>query len=356
MADFKEIMLDLKRKIYKPVYFLQGDEPYFIDELSNYMEQNILEETEKGFNQTILYGGDTNLSGIVGLAKGFPMMGERQVIIVKEAQNLKEFAKKDAEEGPKGVSSASKNKKGTPEKSPLAYYLDNPQPTTILVFCYKYKKLDARSSLAKAIAKQAVLFESKKLYDNKVPDWITSYLKDKKYAIAPKAAALLSEYLGNDLSKIANELGKLFISLPVGSEITIDHIQENIGLSKDFNVFELQDALGTKNILKANRIVQHFAANPKDNPLVMTNASLYNYFQKVLVYHFLPDKSKAASVLGVYPFFVQGYQNAARNYNTAKLKFIFSHLRECDLRSKGVDNVSIEHGDLLKEMVFKILH
>lgn len=354
MADFKEIMLDLKRKIYKPVYFLHGEESYFIDEISNYIEENVLDETEKGFNQTILYGRDTDLSGIVGLAKGFPMMGERQVVIVKEAQTLREFAKKEAEEGSEGAS--TKTKKGSTDKNPLAAYLDNPQPATILVFCYKYKKLDARSSLAKAIAKQAVLFESKKLYDNKVPDWITSYLKDKKYAIAPKAAALLSEYLGNDLSKIANELGKLFISLPVGSEVTIDHIQENIGLSKDFNVFELQDALGTKNILKANRIVQHFAANPKDNPLVMTNASLYNYFQKILVYHFVPDKSKAASVLGVNPYFIQGYQNAARNYTTAKLKSVFNFLRECDLRSKGVDNISIEDGDLLKEMVFKILH
>jgi len=351
MADFNEIMLDLKRKIYKPVYFLHGEEAYFIDEISNYIEQNVLDETEKGFNQTILYGRDTDLSSIVGLAKGFPMMGERQVVIVKEAQTLKDFAKASSEEG-----ESPKSKKGSADKNPLASYLDNPQPATILVFCYKYKKLDARSSLAKAIAKQAVLFESKKLYDNKVPDWITSYLKDKKYAINPRAAALLAEYLGNDLSKIVNELGKLFISLPEGSEITIDHIQDNIGLSKDFNVFELQDALGKKDVLKANRIVHYFAANPKDNPIILTNASLYSYFQKVLLYHFIPDKSKAASVLGVVPFFIPGYQNAARNYNTAKLKFIFSYLRECDLRSKGIDNVSTEDGELLKEMVFKILH
>ena len=345
-------MLDLKRKIYKPVYFLHGEEAYFIDEISNYIEQNVLDETEKGFNQTILYGRDTDLASIVGLAKGFPMMGERQVVVVKEAQTLKEFAKKESEEG----ESSSKAKKAGSEKSPLASYLDNPQPATILVFCYKYKKLDARSSLAKAIAKQAVLFESKKLYDNKVPDWIISYLKDKKYGITPHAAALLSEYLGNDLSKIANELGKLFISIPVGSEITIDHIQDNIGLSKDFNVFELQDALAKKDVMKANRIVQFFAANPKDNPIILTNASLFSYFQKVLLYHFVPDKSKAAASLGVNPFFIQGYQTAARNYNTAKLKFVFSYLRDCDLRSKGVDSGSVEHGDLLKEMVFKILH
>lgn len=352
MSDFKEIMLDLKRKMYKPVYFLHGEEPYFIDEISNYIEHNVLDETEKGFNQTVLYGRDTDLSGIVGLAKGFPMMGERQVVIVKEAQTLREFAKKEAEEG----ESSSKSKKSAGEKNPLAAYLENPQPATVLVFCYKYKKLDSRTSLAKTLAKEAVLFESKKLYDNKVPDWITSYLKDKKYGIDPRAAALLAEYLGNDLSKIANELGKLFISIPPGNEITIDHIQDNIGLSKDFNVFELQDALAKKDIMKANRIVQYFAANPKDNPLVLTNASLYSYFQKVLLYHFVPDKSKAASALGVNPYFVQGYQNAARNYGTAKLKSVFSYLRECDLKSKGLDNASTEDGELLKEMVFKILH
>lgn len=350
MSEFKEIMLDLKRKLYKPVYFLHGEESYFIDEIANYIEQNVLDETEKGFNQTVLYGRDTDLASIVSLAKGFPMMGERQVVIVKEAQTLREFAKKEAEGG-----ETSKAKKGG-DKNPLAAYLENPQPATVLVFCYKYKKLDARSSLSKALAKEAVLFESKKLYDNKVPDWITSYLKDRKYSITPHASALLAEYLGNDLSKIANELGKLFISIPQGSEITIDHIQDNIGLSKDFNVFELQDAIGKKDALKANRIVQYFAANPKDNPLIMTTASLYGYFQKILLYHFVPDKSKAASALGVNPYFIQGYQNAARNYPTAKLKHIFGYLRECDLKSKGIDNASTEDGDLLKEMVFKILH
>lgn len=351
MSEFKEIILDLKRKLYKPVYFLHGEESYFIDEIANYIEQNVLDETEKGFNQTVLYGRDTDLASIVSLAKGFPMMGERQVVIVKEAQTLREFAKKEAEGG-----ETSKSKKGGSDKNPLAAYLENPQPATVLVFCYKYKKLDARSSLSKTLAKEAVLFESKKLYDNKVPDWITSYLKDRKYSITPHAAALLAEYLGNDLSKIANELGKLFISIPQGSEITIDHIQDNIGLSKDFNVFELQDALGKKDVLKANRIVQYFGANPKDNPLIMTTASLYGYFQKILLYHFVPDKSKAASALGVNPYFIQGYQNAARNYPTAKLKHIFGYLRECDLKSKGIDNASTEDGDLLKEMVFKILH
>jgi len=355
MADFNDIMLDLKRKLYKPVYFLHGEESYFIDELSNYIEQNVLDETEKGFNQTILYGRDTDLSSIIGLAKGFPMMGERQVVIVKEAQTLKELSKSTGE-----GSDEVKEKKSSSDKTPnpLIAYLENPQPLTILVFCFKYKKLDARSALSKVVAKKAVLFESKKLYDNKIPDWINSYLKDKKYSINPKAAILLAEYLGNDLSKIANEVGKLCINLPANSEINVDHIQQNIGISKDFNVFELQDALGKKDVLRTNQIVQYFAANPKENPLVMTNASLFNYFQKILLYHFVPDKSRGsvASALGMNPFFVEGYERAARNYNTAKLKYIFGYLHECDARSKGVDNVSVEDGDLLKEMVFKILH
>lgn len=352
MADYTDILLDLKRKLYKPVYFLHGEEPYFIDEISDYIEKNVLDETEKGFNQTVLYGKDTDLSSVISLAKGFPMMGERQVIVVKEAQTLKEFARKSAEEGDE-----PKEKKGG-DKNPLAAYLDNPQPSTILVFCHKYKKIDSRTSLAKQIAKQAVLFESKKLYEDKIPNWISSYLKDQKRNITPQAAALLGQYLGNDLAKIVNELNKLAITLPEGTEILPDHIQNNIGISKDFNVFELQDALAKKDVLRANRIAQYFAANPKDNPLVLTTASLYGYFQKILLYHFTPDKSRGsiASALGVNPFFVSGYETAARNYNTGKLKNIFSYLRECDAKSKGVDNVSTEDGELLKELVFKILH
>lgn len=353
MSDFSDIVLDLKRKLYKPVYFLHGEEPYFIDEISDYIEQHVLDESEKGFNQTVLYGRDTDLASIISLAKGFPMMGERQVVIVKEAQALKELSKSS------GDSDEVKEKKSSSDtKNVLMDYLENPQPLTILVFCFKYKKLDARSTLAKTIAKKAVLFESKKLYDNKIPDWINGYLKEKKYSINPKAAILFAEYLGNDLSKIANEVGKLCINLPENSEISIDHIQQNIGISKDFNVFELQDALGKKDVLRTNLIIRYFAANPKENPLIMTNASLYNYFQKVLLYHFVPDKNRGsvASALGMNPFFVEGYERAARNYNTAKLKSIFNYLHECDARSKGIDNVSIEHGDLLKEMVFKILH
>lgn len=354
MAEYNDILLDLKRKLYKPVYFLHGEEPYFIDEISDYIEKNVLDEADKGFNQSIVYGKDSDLHSIIGLAKGFPMMGERQVIIVKEAQTLKEFARKSAEDG----GSEEKESKKDTAKNPLAAYLENPQPSSILVFCHKYKKIDSRTSLAKLIAKQAVLFESKKMYDDKLPNWITSYLKDRKYSITPPAAALLAQHLGNDLSKIVNELGKLFVSLPEGTEIIPDHIQQNIGISKDFNVFELQDALAKKDILRANRIAQYFAANPKDNPLVLTTASLYGYFHKILLYHFTPDKSRTAiaAALGVNPYFVSGYETAARNYNTGKLKSIISYLRECDVRSKGVDNVSTEDGELLKELVFKILH
>jgi DNA polymerase-3 subunit delta len=210
--------------------------------------------------------------------------------------------------------------------------------------------------MAKLIDKKAVLFESKKLYDNQVPDWINNYLKGKNYHINQRAAALLSEYLGTSLSKISNELDKLIINLPPNSEITADQIQSNIGISKDYNVFELQTAIGKKEVLKANRIINYFAANPKDHPMVMTVSSLYGYFCKLLTWHFLADKKSAASALGVHPFFVGDYERAAKNYNVGKLKSIFGYLREYDLKSKGVDAGSASHGELLKEMVFKILH
>ncbi|MBS1645762.1 MAG: DNA polymerase III subunit delta [Bacteroidetes bacterium] len=350
MSDFNNIVLDLKRKLYKPVYFLQGEEPYYIDEISHYIEHHVLDETERGFNQTVLYGRDTDLYSIVGLAKGFPMIGERQVVIIKEAQEIKELSK--STEG----GTDTKDKKKESGKALLQEYLDNPQPSTILVFCFKYGKIDARSSLAKALAKKAVLFESKKIYDDKVPNWISSFLKEKKYTISPGAALVLAEFLGSDLSKIANELGKLFISLPQGSEISLDQIEQNIGISKDFNAFELQNALGKKEVLKANRIIQHLSANPKQTPLLLIIPLLYSYFQKILIYHYLPNKSNAASALGINPFFVSGYETASRNYSMIKLKNIFSDLRIADARAKGIDNASISDEDILKELVYKILH
>ena len=348
--DFNDIMSELKRKIYRPVYFLMGEEPYFIDMISDYIENNVLDESEKEFNQSILYGRDITANDIIGAAKRFPMMSEHQVIIIKEAQNIKDLVGKDKD--------AEKEKQKEKTKSSFEAYIENPQKSTILVICYKYKTIDKRTSAAKAIDKNAVLFDSKKIYDNKVPDWINNYLKGKEFIASPKASALLTEYLGTNLSKVSNELDKLMINLPPKSEITVEHIQTNIGISKDYNVFELQTAIGKKEVLKANRIINFFAANEKEHPMVMTISSLYGYFCKLLSYQFLADKSKGnvASELGVHPFFVGDYERAAKNFSAAKLKSIFGYLREYDLKSKGVDRGSATEGELLKELVFKILH
>lgn len=351
MKEVNQILLDLKRKIFKPVYFLCGEEAYYIDLISDYIENNALDEADRSFNQTVVYGKDTDLTTIIGLAKQFPMMSEHQVVIVKEAQNLKELNKSAGgdEDGPKSGSGGA---------AQLLQYVNTPQSSTILVFCYKYKSIDKRSALAKAIQKQAVFLETARLYDNQLPDWITGFVTEKGYKIGPKASFLMAEFLGNDLSKIVNEIDKLVINIPAGSEISPELVQDNIGISKDYNVFELQDALAKKDIVKANRIINYFAANEKEHPLVMTLSSLYGYFSKILKFHFLADKSKfaAAQALGVNPFFVDGYAKAAANYSTGKLKYIFGYLKEYDLKSKGVDNSNVSHGELMKELIFKILH
>lgn len=331
--EYKEIIGDLKKKKYSPVYFLSGEEPYFIDIIADFAEKNILDENEREFNLTVLYGRDVDVQTIISEAKRYPMMSDKQVVIIKEAQNVK------------GIED-------------LESYVNNPLDSTLLFLCYKYKTLDKRKSFPKTVSKKGVLFESKKLYDSKVPEWINGYLKEKNYSANPKTTQLLTEYLGADLGKIANELDKLMINLPAGSEITPDHIQNNIGISKDYNTFELNDALAKQDVLKANRIVNYFAANSKEHPIPVTIAALYSYFVKVMQYHFLSDKSRdtAARALGVNPFFLNDYINAARNYPPNRIKNIIGVLREYDLRFKGVDNASADEGALLKEMVYRILH
>jgi len=330
---FEEIIKELKNKIYKPIYFLYGEESYFIDQISDYISEHVLNEEEKAFNQTILYGKDSKIEDVINAAKRFPMMANHQVIIVKEAQNLKQIEK-------------------------LEYYAEQPLNSTILVINYKQKNFDKRKKVYKVLKKNAVIFESKKLYENQVGTWINSYLKNKNYSVSPVSSKLLTDFLGTDLSKISNELDKLMISLPEGTSITPDHIEKNIGISKDFNVFELQNALGNKDVLKSNRIINHFAANPKDNPMVMVIISLFGYFSKILSLHYLKDKSdnNVASVLGVHPYFVKDYKRAAGKYNVRKIVAVISYLREYDMKSKGYNNVSTTNGDLLKELIFKILH
>jgi DNA polymerase-3 subunit delta len=332
--EFGDILQNLKKGIYHPIYLLQGEESYFIDELSNYIEKNVLTDAEKGFNQTVFYGKDSDPITIAESSLRFPMMSNKQVIIVKEAQSL---GKIDS----------------------LTSYAERPLESTILVLAYKYKSLDSRTKLVKAIKKNGVVFTSKKLYENKIPGWIDTYLKSHNYTITPQAALLLTSYLGTDLSKIANELQKLVIAVKDSNKITPEHIEKNIGLSKDYNVLELQNALGEKNVLKANKIIQYFGANPTLNPVQKTIAGLYFYFSKLFTYHFIKDKSErnVAAELRVHPFFVRDYVAAAKKYSPTKLYEIMGILREYDMKSKGF-NVStmVETGDLQKEMIYKILH
>ena len=333
MNEIRNIVSDIKKGNIKPIYFLMGEEPYYIDKISDYIEENILDEAEKGFNQQVMYGRDASIEDIVSAAKRYPMMAERQVIIVKEAQDLSRNIEK------------------------LVSYAENPQPTTVLVLNYKYKKLDKRKKLHKAIAKTGFIYESKKLYENQVSDWIRRVLSGKKYQIEPKASQMLVEFLGTDLSKISNELDKLMLILPKETIIDDTHIEDNIGISKDFNNFELRKAVGEKNIVKANRIINYFAENPKNNPLVMTISLLNSFFTQLLSFHGLQDKSKnsVAKSIGVSPYFVDEYFLAARNYPMRKVAQVIATLRDADVKSKGV-GASQSQKDILKELLFKILH
>lgn len=330
---FEDIIKDLRNKVYHPVYFLMGDEPFFIDVIAKYIEENVLDESEKEFNFTQVYGKDTDVQTVISYAKRYPMMANHHVVIVKEAQALNNI-------------------------EALESYIQNPQKSTLLVVLYKYKTVDKRKTFAKTLQKSGILFESKKLYDNEVPKWISDYVKRKGYAIDPRAVQMLAEYLGTDLAKIVNEVGKLFINLPKGEQITVKNIEDNIGISKDFNIFELQKALATKNSFKAFQIAKYFEENPKSNPMPMTIALLFSYFSKVLIYHSLKDKkpNSVAAALSVSPYFVNDYAVAAKSYSTAKLLDIISDIREYDMKSKGVGNISVPEGQLLKELIYKILN
>jgi DNA polymerase-3 subunit delta len=334
MEEVIQITKDIKAGLIKPIYFLMGEEPYYIDKLTEFIEQNILQEHERDFNQSILYGRDVTIEDVIGTAKRFPMMADRQVVVVREAQELSRTIDK------------------------LEAYADNPQPTTVLVFAYKYKTLDKRKKITKLLDKVGVVFESKKLYENQVGDWIKRVLSGQGYSIEPKAVAMLVEFLGTDLSKINNELEKLKIILPKGHTFTPNDIEENIGFSKDFNNFELRKAIGEKNQVKAYQIIHYFAQNPKDNPLVVTTGLVFGFFSQLLQYHGLKDKSQmnAAKVLKVNPYFVKDYEVAFRNYPMKKVSAIVSALRTIDVKSKGVGAASTSQHDLLKELLITIFN
>lgn len=332
MDEVLKIINDIKLGKIKPIYFLMGDEPYYIDKLSEYIEKNILTEDEKEFNQSVIYGRDVNIETIVSAARRYPMMADRQVLIVKEAQDLIKTIEN------------------------LESYAKNPMPSTVLVFCYKYKTLDKRKKLVKLLSKTGVVFESKKMYENQVGQWITRVLQGKGLTIEPKANAMLVEFLGNDLSKIINELEKLQIILPKGSAITAKLIEENIGFSKDFNNFELLNALGSKDQFKAYRIVQYFSENATANPMIITTSTVFNFYVKLLKYHGLKDKNptNVASVLGVNPYFLKDYDTGLKNYPMKKVSAIIATLRTIDAKSKGVGANNLPNHDLFKEMLVGI--
>lgn len=343
---FQKILSDLKAGKFQPVYFLQGEEPFYIDAISDFIAENALTEDERAFNQTVLYGLDTDVATIVSEAKRFPMMAQRQVVIIKEAQRIRNLIPT-----------------GDDPKSELLNYIQNPQPTTVLVFCHKYKKIDTRKKIGKGIKagaeKNGVFFTSDKIKDWELSKWITDHVQALGYQIDPRTASILAEYLGNDLAKINNELGKLFIDLEKGGKLTPELIERNIGISKDYNIFELQNAILNRDVQKANRIIVHFAKHQKEHPIQMLLPTLHGFFYRIALLQYLQKRnrgSEATKVLRVNPYFIKDYQLGARTYSEKKLKAIFRYLSEADKKSKGIDNISTDNGDLLKEFVFKVMH
>ena len=332
MNTINQLITDIKESKIAPIYFLMGEEAYYIDIISDYIESHVLAEEEKGFNQMVLYGKDVSIQNIVSNAKRYPMMAERQVIIVKEAQNLIKTIEQ------------------------LVDYAKNPQPTTVLVFNYKYKTLDKRKALYKTLSKSAVVFESKKKYEDKIPSWIQNFLRAKQLTITPKASLMLTEFLGNDLSKIANELTKLELVVGTHKEVTPEIIEENIGISKDFNNFELQKALGHLDHKKAYQIVNYFAQNSKQHPFVLTISILYMYFSKLMKLHTVRDKNPGtvARALGVNPYFVNEYISASRNFPMKRISGVLETLRIYDTKSKGV-GANLSPRDLYNELIYNIL-
>ena len=335
----RQIIRNVRSGKFAPIYVLHGEESYFIEEISKALLECTVDEASKDFNETVLYGRDTDINEILASARRFPMMAERQLVLVKEAQDLKCWKRKD-------------------ELEKLAAYAESPVSSTVLVLAYMNKKIDGRSKAVKTLSKNGILFLSEKVRDYKLAQWIEAYVNEQGLNLNGQASQLLSEYLGNDLRKVVNEISKLKISLPEGSEVTPEVIEKHIGISKEYNVFELQRALGIKDVGKASRIVNHFEANPKNNPLAMVIPVLSAYFSKIFVYHGLKDRSQqsAAKSLGCSPFAVRDYAAAARQYELNKIARIFGYLREADRKSKGRGNATISEGMLLRETIFKILH
>jgi DNA polymerase-3 subunit delta len=334
--DYLDILRSLRLKEYRPVYFLHGTEPYFIDRISNYLENEVLSESEKAFNLTVLYGKDADPLSVLDAARRYPVMSEKQVVLIKEAQEMKGLTE-------------------------LQAYIEKPVPSTILCICYMHKKFDARTNFAKVLKQHAVVLETKRLYDNQVPDWIIQFGKGHELTIGPAEAGLIAEYLGADLSKVANELEKLALNVPKGANITRAHIEQYIGISREYNAFELHRALAARDWPKAFRMVQYFAANPKKGPMVLIIGSLYGFFSKVYMLHFLggvPEKQQIKQLGIGNAFFLKDYRLAARHFNRSQTEQVLALLREYDLKTKGVDlnTTSVPEGELLKELVWRIVN
>ena len=333
----EEIIRDIKAKKFSPVYFLHGEEPFFIDQVADAVEANVLPESERGFNQTILYGKDMDHVTLLDYLRRYPMMSERQVVILREAQEMKSLTE-------------------------LTAYMENPMPSTVFVVCHKHKKVDSRTKFGKSIqGKNVVLLESKKLYDNQIADWIIHFCKSHKMQMEAPAAALMAEYLGADLSRIANELEKLTLNLPPSTTINAGHVQEYVGISKDYNVFELQKALALRDVAKTSRIERYFAANIRKNPLIVTISSLYAYFSKVYMLHSLKGSADAEILKALdlrSDWFLKEYRIAANHYAPSQTIAVISLLKDYDLRSKGInnDNTSTGEEELMKELFWRILH
>ena len=330
-----DILKELRAKQYRPIYYLMGEESYYIDLIADYITDNVLNETEKEFNLTVVYGADVDVATIINAAKRYPMMSEHQVVVVKEAQAVRNIEE-------------------------LSYYLQKPLHSTILVICHKHGTLDRRKKLAAEVEKTGVLFESKKIKDAQLPAFIASYMKRKGVDVEPKATAMLADFVGSDLSRLTGELEKLIITLPVGQKrVTPEQIEKNIGISKDYNNFELRSALVEKDILKANKIIKYFEENPKTNPIQMTLSLLFNFYSNLMLSYYSPEKTEQgiAAQLGLRsPWQAKDYMLAMRRYTGVKVMQIIGAIRMCDAKSKGIGNASISDGELLKELIFMILH
>jgi DNA polymerase III subunit delta len=332
---YEDIIKGVRNHDYKPVYFLMGEESYYIDKIADFIGDTVLKKNEKEFNQIIAYGNDVDIATIISTAKRYPMMSDYQVVIIKEFQNVNNIDE-------------------------LSFYLQNPQPTTILVLCYKNGVIDKRKKLTADIQKVGILFDSKKMKDAQIPMFVSSYLKRKSIDIEPKAAELMAEFVGSDLSRLSSELEKLIISLSKNEKrITCDHIERNIGISKDYNNIELRNALIYKDVLKANKIIKYFNDNPKTNPMQLTLSMLFNFYSNLMLAYYAPVKNEQgiAQQLGLkFAWQAKDYLSAMNKYTGVKVMNIISDIRCCDASSKGIGGNSISNGDLLKELVFKILH